>query len=62
MGVIGLKERSDHGSSGCINSVMLLLLVMVVGGLILFAWTRSSPDAPDATAFPDEIPSQQLAR
>jgi hypothetical protein len=54
-----VKDRSDT-QSGCANPVMFILLAIIIVVLALLAWSRTQPNTPDGTAYPDSMPSRQL--
>jgi len=53
--------ETPQGRPGGSNVLMLLILLLVIGGALFWAWQESPPDAPtpSATSAPATVPGGQ---
>ncbi len=56
-----MANGPQDGRPGGTNVLMLLILLIVVGGALFWAWRASPPDAPtpSSTAAPATVPGGQ---
>jgi hypothetical protein len=54
-----MAERPPDGRGPGSNILMLLILLLIIGAALFWAWRDSPPDAPDpsGTAAPSTLPA-----